>query len=165
MKDVNTFTAPIDLDFVFQYTKSMHSEKDVVDQFEHALTLPKITGSLAMGLLYGEIHPDFETLIDVLSINMNFAAIRILNFHRKSDTEYEVTFEPITTKCGLAIIQAMTLDPTILRFIPRVLLNENREIVQCITIDVGVQNNLDAHMKYSCIETGLLEEKRTWEQS
>lgn len=165
MEEIKTFTAPIDLDFVFQYAQKAYTKKEIVDQFEHMLASSRITESLAMGLLYGEIHPDFEALIDVLSVNMNFAAIRILGFHRKSDIEYEVTFEPIATKCGVAIMQAMALDPTILRFIPRVLLNENKEIVQCITIDVGVQNNLDAHMKYSCIETGLLEEKVKWAQS
>lgn len=158
------FKVPVSMDQIFQHTTGTYTRKETTDQLERALSTEFVNCQLEKGLMYGEIHPEFRDFVDVLSVNLNYAAFRVISLTRAAEDQYHAVIEPVSTKCGLGLFQSIALDYPVLQFIPRVLFNEQKELIQFITLDAGVCETEQAIQTYRSIEQSLMEE-RPWVQS
>ena len=164
MTAMQQFKVPVSMDQIFQHVAGKYTHKETTDQLEKALSTEFVKNQLEKGLMYSEVHPEFNSFVEVLSVNLNYAAIHIISLTRESEDQYSAIIEPLSTKCGLGLFQSIALDYPVLQFIPRVLFNDKKELIQFITLDAGVCNTSEAIQTYRSIEQSLMEEK-PWVQS
>lgn len=153
---IEQLTVPISFDELVKFTK--HKHKTVLDQFENLIADKAVTDLLARSELYGTLLiNDFESFFDVLMIDIAQIAYKIKQFHKLEDGSFTMDIVPAATNCGAGVVQSILMEDPILEFIPRIMMDRNRNFIKLITIDAAVIDTPRAEKVFSAIENSILD--------